>query len=214
MRNIFILFIGLLMTSSVLGQSHPDWIKKSVFYQIYPSSFQDNDGNGIGDIKGILSRLDYIQSLGINAIWLNPVFKSAFQDGGYDVIDFYQVDPRFGTNTDLVELVNQIHKRGMHLVLDLVAGHSSNQSEWFKQSMQADTNLRYSNYYIWAPYKPNDLTAQESSRWVEANAPRGKYYIKNFYDIQPALNFGYAKPNPAHPWEQSVNAPGPQAVKN
>jgi maltose alpha-D-glucosyltransferase/alpha-amylase len=214
MRKVYILLIGLLITTAVIGQSHPTWIKNSIFYQIYPSSFQDNDGNGIGDIKGIQSRLDYIQSLGINAIWLNPVFKSAFQDGGYDVIDFYQVDPRFGTNTDLVELVNQVHKRGMHLVLDLVAGHSSNQSEWFKQSMQADTNLRYSNYYIWAPYKPNDLTEQESSRWVKADAPRGKYYIKNFYDIQPALNFGYAKPNPKHPWEQSVDAPGPQAVRN
>ena len=137
-----------------------------------------------------------------------------FRTGGYDVIDFYQVDSRFGTNTDLVELVNQVHKRGMHIVLDLVAGHSSNQSEWFKQSMLADTNLRYSNYYIWAPDKPSDLTKQEEFRWVKANAPRGKYYIKNFYDIQPALNFGYAKPNPNHPWEQSVNAPGPQAVRN
>ena len=214
MRKISALLIGLLITSTVIGQTHPGWIKKSVFYQIYPSSFQDNDGNGIGDIKGIQSRLDYIQSLGINAIWLNPVFKSAFQDGGYDVIDFYQVDPRFGTNTDLVELVKQVHKRGMHIVLDLVAGHSSNQSEWFKQSMLADTNLRYSNYYIWAPDKPSDLTKQEEFRWVKSNAPRGKYYIKNFYDIQPALNFGYAKPNPNHPWEQSVNAPGPQAVRN
>ncbi len=214
MKRLFILLIGLFSAGSLSAQSHPRWIKQSVFYQIYPSSFQDNDGNGIGDIKGIQSRLDYIQSLGVNSLWLNPVFKSAFQDGGYDVIDFYEVDPRFGTNTTLVELAKQVHQKGMHIVLDLVAGHSSNQSEWFKQSMKADSNLRYSDYYIWAPYKPDDLTQQESTRWVEANAPRGKYYIKNFYDIQPALNFGYAKPNPNHPWEQSVNAPGPQAVKN
>ncbi len=80
--------------------------------------------------------------------------------------------------------------------------------------MLADTNLRYSNYYIWAPYKPGDLTEQESFRWVEANAPRGKFFIKNFYGIQPALNFGYAKPNPKHPWEQSVDSPGPRAVIN
>ncbi|MEP7371856.1 MAG: alpha-amylase family glycosyl hydrolase [Chitinophagaceae bacterium] len=214
MKPLLFFLMGLLLTVSLSAQTHPKWIQQSVFYQIYPSSFQDNDGDGIGDIKGIHSRLNYIQSLGVNAVWLNPVFKSAFQDGGYDVIDFYQVDPRFGTNTTLVELANRVHQKGMHIVLDLVAGHSSNQSEWFKQSMEADSNLRYSNYYIWAPYKPNDLTQQESSRWVEANAPRGKYYIKNFYDIQPALNFGYAKPNPNHPWEQSVDAPGPQAVKN
>ena len=141
------------------------------------------------------------------------MFKSAFQDGGYDVIDFYEVNPRFGSNTVLVDFVKQAHQRGMHVVLDLVAGHFSNQSEWFKQSSQADPNLRYSDYYIWAPTKPADLTAQEATRWVEANAPRGKHYIKNYYDIQPALNFGYATPNPNHPWEQAVDAPGPQAVR-
>lgn len=214
MKSLLTFLIGLVITISVTAQTHANWIKQSVFYQIYPSSFQDNDGNGIGDLKGIQSRLGYVDSLGVNAIWLNPVFKSAFKDGGYDVIDFYQVDPRFGTNTELVELAKDVHKRGMHIVLDLVAGHSSNESEWFKQSMEADSNLRYSNYYIWAPYKPNDLTEQEASHWVEANAPRDKYYIKNFYDIQPALNYGYAHPNPNHPWEQSVDAPGPQAVRN
>ncbi len=161
MKPLFILVVGLFSTGSLSAQTHATWIKQSVFYQIYPSSYQDIDGNGIGDLKGIESRLDYIQSLGINAVWLNPVFKSAFQDGGYDVIGFYQVDPRFGTNTTLVELASQVHQKKMHIVLDLVAGHSSNQSEWFQQSMQADSNLRYSNYYIWAPYKPNDLTKQE-----------------------------------------------------
>ncbi|MEP6683644.1 MAG: alpha-amylase family glycosyl hydrolase [Parafilimonas sp.] len=214
MKAVFIFLLGLFSISFLSAQTHAAWLKQSVFYQIYPSSFQDSDSSGIGDLKGIQSRLDYVQSVGVNAIWLNPVFKSGFMDGGYDVIDFYQVDPRFGTNTTLVNLAKEVHQKGMHIVLDLVAGHSSNQSEWFKQSMEADSNLRYSNYYIWAPYKPNDLSQQESSHWVEANAPRDKYYIKNFYDIQPALNYGYAKPNPNHPWEQPVDAPGPQAVKN
>ncbi len=213
MRKTFTLGLGLLLIGVSIGQKHPDWVKKAIFYQIYPSSFQDNDGDGIGDLKGIQSRLDYIQSLGVNAIWLNPVFKSAFKDGGYDVIDFYQVDPRFGTNSTLVALAREIHRRGMHIVLDLVAGHSSNQSAWFKESMEADTNLQYSNYYIWPNFKPSDLTPQESTRWVETNAPRGKYYVKNFYDVQPALNYGFANPNPNHPWEQSVDAPGPQAVR-
>lgn len=97
------------------ARSGPEWMKTAVFYQVYPSSFQDSDGNGIGDLKGIESRLDYIQSLGVNTLWLNPIFKSAFKDGGYDVIDFYQVDPRFGTNTDLKEFAAELHRRGMHL---------------------------------------------------------------------------------------------------
>ncbi|HEY4197683.1 MAG TPA: alpha-amylase family glycosyl hydrolase [Mucilaginibacter sp.] len=213
MKKTILLLAGLLISVFASAQKHADWIKAAVFYQIYPSSFQDSNGNGIGDLKGIQSRLDYVQSLGINTIWLNPVFKSGFKDGGYDVIDFYQVDPRFGTNTELVQLANEIHRRGMHIVLDLVAGHSSNQSAWFKQSMEADKNQQYSDYYIWANEKPKDLPAQEASHWVEANAPRAKYYIKNYYDIQPALNYGYANPNPNHPWEQSVDAPGPRAVR-
>ncbi|MFL6450897.1 MAG: alpha-amylase family glycosyl hydrolase [Bryobacteraceae bacterium] len=213
MSKSLILLTCLMTCMAASAQKGPDWVKDAVLYQIYPSSFQDSDGNGIGDLKGIQTRLDYVQSLGVNTIWLNPIFKSAFKDGGYDVIDFYQVDPRFGTNTDLVQLAGEVHRRGMHIVLDLVAGHSSNQSEWFKQSMQADTNLQYSDYYIWASNKPADMSQQDASRWVEANAPRAKYYIKNYYDVQPALNYGYAHPDPNHPWEQSVDAPGPRAVR-
>ncbi|MEO6758733.1 MAG: alpha-amylase family glycosyl hydrolase [Saprospiraceae bacterium] len=213
MKKYLTLLPILIACLSASAQRHPDWLKTAVFYQVYPSSFQDSDGDGIGDLQGIQSHLDYIQSLGINTIWLNPVFKSAFQDGGYDVIDFYQVDPRFGTNTGLVALANAVHRRGMHIILDLVAGHTSNQSAWFKQSMEADTNGQYSNYYIWPCFKPGDLSEQDASRFVETDAPRAKYYIKNFYDIQPALNYGYAHPNPDHPWEQSLDAPGPSAVR-
>jgi maltose alpha-D-glucosyltransferase / alpha-amylase len=213
MRRVAVLLCCMMTCLPGFAQKGPDWMKTAVFYQVYPSSFQDSDGNGIGDLKGIQSRLDYIQSLGVNTVWLNPIFKSAFKDGGYDVIDFYQVDPRFGTNTELTDLTKEMHRRGMHLVLDLVAGHSSNESPWFKQSMEADRNLQYSDYYIWPANKPADLSGEESSQWVEANAPRAKYYIKNYYDIQPALNYGYAHPNPNHPWEQPVDAPGPEAVR-
>ena len=101
----------------------PAWLSDALFYQIYPSSYMDTDGNGIGDLPGITSKLDYIKSLGVNALWLNPIFESGWFDGGYDVIDFYKVDPRFGTNTDLVTLVNEAHKRGIKVCLDLVAGH-------------------------------------------------------------------------------------------
>ena len=214
MKKLTIILAGLFIWTASFAQRHnADWLKSSVFYQIYPSSYMDSNGDGKGDIKGVESKLDYIKSVGVNAIWFNPVFKSAFQDGGYDVIDFYQVDPRFGTNTDLIEFVKAAHKTGMHVVMDLVAGHSSDKSEWFIQSKEKDPNLQYSDYYIWASEKPADLTQAEAARWVETNAPRGKYYIKNYYDIQPALNYGYANPNPNRPWEQPVDAPGPQAVR-
>lgn len=104
------------------GNKGPEWLSKAVAYQIYPSSYQDSDGDGIGDIPGITSRLDYIKGLGVNVIWLNPVFVSGWFDGGYDIIDFYKVDPRFGTNTDLVKLIDEAHKRGIRVLLDLVAG--------------------------------------------------------------------------------------------
>lgn len=219
-------FTGL----SAQNPAQPSWLSDAVFYQIYPSSFQDSDGNGIGDLPGITSRLDYIRSIGVTAIWLNPIYVSGWTDGGYDVIDFYRVDPRFGTNTDLVELVQEAHARGMKVVLDLVAGHSSDQSEWFLQSREAP-NLRYSDYYIWPSFKPEDDTpalqpgermdyaalmntnAALLRKFVSTDAPRGPYFIKNFYDTQPALNFGFANPDPDHPWEQAVDAPGPMAMR-
>lgn len=223
-------FACLLAVSGLQAQkpTQPSWLSDAVFYQIYPSSFQDSDGNGIGDIPGIMSRLDYIKSIGVTAIWLNPVYVSGWTDGGYDIIDFYKVDPRFGTNSDLVELVRQAHSRGIKVVMDLVAGHSSDQSEWFLQSREAP-DLRYSDYYIWPSFKPEepapapgaatDYAALMNSsaslirKFVATDAPRGPYYVKNFFDTQPALNFGFANPDPAHPWEQAVDAPGPMAMR-
>ena len=226
-----ILFISILCLLAVIGAraqkpTQPSWLSEAVFYQIYPSSFQDSDGDGYGDLKGIMSRLDYIKSIGVTAIWLNPVYVSGWTDGGYDVIDFYKVDKRFGTNSDLVELIRQAHERGIKVVMDLVAGHSSDQNEWFLQSREAP-DLRYSDYYIWPSFKPEepaqngpmDYAALMNSsaslirKFVATDAPRGPYYIKNFFDTQPALNFGFANPDPEHPWEQAVDAPGPMAMR-
>lgn len=225
-KIIAIIFIALLLQVSAMAQKGPAWLKKAVFYQIYPSSYMDSDGNGIGDLPGITSKLDYIKSVGFNAIWLNPVFVSGWYDGGYDVIDFYKVDLRFGTNTDLVTLVNEAHKRGIRICLDLVAGHTSDKCRWFKESSQADANLRYSDYYIWTnkitekDKEDIELRKKETNtlygargRYVEANAPRAKYYEKNFFECQPALNYGFAHPDPNRPWEQRPDAPGPQAVR-
>lgn len=220
--------LALSLSASAQKPGQPSWLSDAVVYQIYPSSFQDSDGSGIGDLPGIASRLEYVKSLGVTAIWMNPIFVSGWTDGGYDVIDFYKVDPRFGTNTDLVNLVEKAHSLGIKVILDLVAGHSSDQCEWFLQSKEA-ANLRYSDYYIWPSFKPEETKPDQSGpmdyaalmnsnnalirKFVATDAPRGPYYVKNFFDTQPALNFGFANPDPAHPWEQAVDAPGPMAMR-
>jgi glycosidase len=112
----------------------PCWLGTAVFYQIYPQSFNYTNGDGIGDLPGIIHRLDYLCSLGVTAIWLKPIFHSPFGDAGYDISDFYRVAARYGTNNDLVQLCREAHDRGMKVCLDLVAGHSSNQHPWFLKS--------------------------------------------------------------------------------
>lgn len=229
MKKILSAAIAALAFLSANAQApgQPSWLSDAVVYQIYPSSFQDSDGNGIGDLPGITSRLEYIKSVGITTIWMNPIFVSGWTDGGYDIIDFYKVDPRFGTNSDLVALVDKAHSLGMKVVLDLVAGHSSDKCEWFLQSMEGE-DLRYSDYYIWPSFKPEikdtqngpmDYAALMNSnnaivrKFVAIDAPRGPFFIKNFFDTQPALNFGFANPDPEHPWEQAVDAPGPMGMR-
>lgn len=204
----------------------PEWLRDGVIYQVYPSSYKDSDGNGIGDIRGVISELDYIESLGVRAIWFNPLFVSGWIDGGYDVIDFYRVDPRFGTNNDMVELIEKAHAKGIKVMLDLVAGHTSDKHPWFIQSSQ-DTNLQYSDYYIWSDRLPDAKAERDLEtmlkdpnymqntigKWMKSEYPRDKFYMKNFYACQPSLNYGYANPDPSRPWEQGVDAPGPKAVR-
>lgn len=160
----------------------PQWLDTAVFYQIYPASFKDTDSDGIGDLGGIISKLDYIRSVGANAIWMSPVFCSEFRDGGYDVTDFYAVAPRYGTNAQLVELVRKAHDKGMKVCLDLVAGHTSDKHPWFLQSMQAGTDLHYSDYYIWTDSRE---TLPPGSYYVKSDAPRDGNYLKNFSTASP-----------------------------
>jgi maltose alpha-D-glucosyltransferase/alpha-amylase len=169
----------------------------------------DSDGDGIGDLKGITSRLDYIRSCGFNCIWMSPCFASGWEDGGYDIIDYYKVDPRFGTNDDLKTLIDKAHGLGIKVLLDLVAGHTSDKHPWFKESSQAERN-QYSDYYIWSVGKNYK---KPGPKFVNNNYPRDGYYIKNFFECQPALNYGYYNPNPDHHWEQGYDAPGPTAVR-
>lgn len=213
-RNLLVLTALALTLPVMAGNEYrksraPEWLGEAVIYHIYPSTYQDSDGNGIGDLEGIISRLDYIRSIGVNTIWLSPIFCSEFKDGGYDVTDFYAVDPRFGSNDTLARLVRTAHEKGIRVCLDLVAGHTSDKHPWFQESMKGIKESRYADYYIWTPSK--DIKPKRFVTPKEAG--RAGNYLKNFFDCQPALNYGYANPDPNHPWEQSMDAPGPQAVR-
>jgi maltose alpha-D-glucosyltransferase/alpha-amylase len=187
----------------------PEWLSSAVFYQIYPQSFSDSNQDGIGDLPGIVGKLDYIRSLGVNALWLNPVFDSPFGDAGYDVRDFKKVAPRYGTNADLKKLFREAHKRGMKVLLDLVAGHTSIEHPWFEASRQHKPNAR-SDSYVWTP---TVWTNAPDGKWINGPGPRDGNVLTNFFWFQPALNYGYASPHPDRPWEQSPDAPGPAAVR-
>lgn len=186
----------------------PAWLENAVFYQIYPQSFADSNGDGIGDLPGILARLDYIQSLGVTGVWINPCFVSPFQDAGYDVSDYYHVAPRYGTNADLQALCAEAGRRGIRILLDLVPGHTSIEHPWFQASCRHERNP-YSDWFVWTDsvWTPPSPGLQN----VRGYAERHGAYITNFFYFQPALNYGFTAPE--EPWQQPVDAPGPQAVR-
>ncbi len=187
----------------------PAWLEKAIFYQIYPQSFLDANGDGIGDLNGITQKLDYLQSMGFNALWLNPCFVSPFQDAGYDVADYYRIAPRYGTNSDARRLFSEAQKRGIRVCLDLVPGHTSLEHPWFLQSARTQRNA-YSDRYIWVD-GTGGLTEQ-GLNLIRGFAERPVGYVSNYYYSQPALNYGFAHPDPAKPWQLAVNDPGPKAT--
>ena len=126
------------------------WWKEAVVYQIYPRSFMDSNGDGIGDIKGITSRLDYLQQLGISVIWLSPVYQSPNDDNGYDISDYQAIMTEFGTMEDFDEMLTEAHKRGIRILMDLVVNHTSDEHKWFVESRKKEDNP-YHDYYIWRP---------------------------------------------------------------
>lgn len=191
---------------------NPEWLEKAIIYEIYPQSFYDTNGDGIGDLPGVIAKLDYIKSLGANVIWLNPCFESPFGDAGYDVADFYKVAPRYGTNQDLRRLFEEAQKRGIRVVLDLVAGHTSVECEWFKQSAKHERNA-YSDWYIWTNSLFNPETVGARHHFIAGMSERMGGYLPNFFPFQPALNYGFANPDPDVPWQQAVDALGPKAVR-
>ena len=196
-------------TFSAENPPGPQWLQMAVFYQVYPQSYFDSNGDGIGDLPGIIAKLDYIRSVGCNAIWISPIFESPFGDAGYDVADFYQVAPRYGTNDDVKNLCTEAHKRGMHVCLDLVAGHTSILHPWFQQSAARDQPNRYSNWYIWTPADENVPGSQP----MPGERYRSERYLPNFFAFQPALNYGYGRPDRKEPWQLPTSDPACVAVR-
>ena len=165
----------------------PKWLENAVFYNIYPQSFYDSDNNGIGDLNGICEKLDYICDMGYTALWLNPFYESPFNDAGYDVTDFYKVAPRYGTIDDFKNLCSTAHKKGIKICIDLVAGHTSMECEWFQKSALSEKN-EFSNRYIWT----DSWMKGDSVQFIGGYGQRNGQYMKNFFYCQPALNYGFA----------------------
>lgn len=165
-----------------------EWWKKSIVYQIYPMSFKDSDGDGIGDIGGIIEKVDYLKELGVDVIWLTPVYESPMDDNGYDISDYYSINPLFGTMEQFEELLQKLHDRGMKLIMDLVVNHTSDEHEWFKAA-KADKNSRYHDYYIWKDSIITDQQSFFSGLVWEYNEGTHEYYYHLFSRRQPDLNW-------------------------
>ena len=168
------------------------WWKEEVIYQIYPRSFKDSNGNGIGDIQGIISKLDHLVELGVDIIWLSPIYKSPNDDNGYDISDYRAIHPEFGTMDDFNELLEKIHEKGMKLIMDLVVNHSSDEHVWFEESRKSKDNP-YRDYYIWRPGKdggpPNNWPSFFGGSAWEYDELTDEYYLHLFTKKQPDLNW-------------------------
>ncbi|TPF85664.1 alpha-amylase [Bifidobacterium sp. UTCIF-37] len=197
---------------------HPAWLADACFYEVYPQSFNDSNGDGIGDIPGITAKLDYIRDLGCNALWINPCYDSPFKDAGYDVRDYRKVAERYGTNDDLIALFDAAHECNMHVLLDLVPGHTSEEHAWFRASAQPDPADRIvaggadeaagenvSERYIWTDCW---ISGGDGLPFIGGETERDGTYILNFFKCQPALNYGFAHPKQG--WQKP--ALGPDAL--
>jgi oligo-1,6-glucosidase len=195
---LFAIILNACDQNNKTGQSNKvivdrKWWKEATIYQIYPRSFKDTDGDGIGDLKGIISKLDYIKSLGIDAVWLNPVFTSPNKDNGYDISDYENIQPQFGTINDFDSLIRGFHDRGIKVIMDMVLNHCSNEHKWFKEASKS-RNSPYYNYFHWWPAEKGEppyrfsIFDEKGYGW-EFNKPTNSYYLHYFGDFQPDLNW-------------------------
>ena len=170
-----------------------EWWQEKVAYQIYPKSFKDTKGNGIGDIKGIIEKLDYLKELGIDIIWISPCFLSPLADQGYDIADYYKIDPRFGSNEDMEELISEAKKRDMYILLDLVVNHCSDEHEWFQKAV-ANPKGPFAKYFYFEEgvdgHEPNNWRSYfGGSVWEKVEGTENTYYLHLFHKKQPDLNW-------------------------
>jgi maltose alpha-D-glucosyltransferase/alpha-amylase len=187
----------------------PEWVHHAVVYQIYPQTFYDSNGDGIGDLPGIIEKLDYIKSLGADAIWINPFFDSPFNDAGYDIRNYYKIAPRYGTNDDARRLFAEAHKRGMKVLFDYVISYTSIDNPWFVASCEQAPS-RTSNWFIWT----NNVWKQEFGEgWVHGYGRRNGNFLSNFFWSEPALNYGFGTPDPKKPWQLPTNHPDVLALR-
>ena len=167
------------------------WWHKSVVYQIYPKSFNDTTGNGEGDIRGIIEKLDYLKELGVEVIWITPMYKSPQNDNGYDISDYYDIDPNYGTMADFEEMLTEAHKRDLKIVMDIVVNHSSTENEWFKKSEAGDSE--YKDFYIWKDAvdgkEPTNWQSKFGGNAWQYSEKRGQYYLHLFDVTQADLNW-------------------------
>lgn len=187
------------------------WLKNAVFYEIYPQSFNDTNADGVGDFNGITEKLDYIKEMGFTAIWMNPCFDSPFNDAGYDVKDYYKVAPRYGTNEDLKRLFCEAHKRDIHIILDLVPGHTSVECKWFEESKKAERN-EYTDRYVWTDCVWTDVAGVEGvTGSLKGISDRDGCCGVNFFSSQPALNYGFGKVTES--WQSEVHSEAAMATR-
>ena len=187
----------------------PEWVRHAVVYQIYPQTFYDSNGDGIGDLPGIIAKLDYVKSLGVDAIWVNPFFDSPFNDAGYDIRDYYKIAPRYGTNADAKRLFEEAHRRGLRVLFDFVSSYTAIDNPWFLASAEQRPSRTW-NWYIWT----DNVWAQESNpAFVHGFGHRNGNFLSNFFWNGPALNYGYGSSDPKKPWQLPTNHPDVRALR-
>ena len=188
----------------------PDWIRHAVVYEIYPQTFFDSNGDGIGDLPGIIEKLPYLAELGVNALWLNPFYLSPMRDAGYDVSDYRQVHPRYGTLDDAKALFAQARELGLRVLLDFVPGHTSIEHPWFQMSATQNAPRPYRNWYIWTDSAWNNGGPLWAQQMIHGYGNRNGNFLTNFFWSQPALNFGFAQPDA--PWQLPTTHEDVQAL--
>lgn len=197
MRHFFVVIF--FFVNKIISSHHQlpskDWWETAAFYQIYPRSFKDSNGDGIGDLQGIQDGLMYLKNINVNAFWMSPIYKSPMADFGYDISDFYNIQPEYGTMEDFENLVTEAHSLGLKVIMDFVPNHSSDENEWFIKSAQRDPE--YEDFYVWHPGKNESGVVLPPTNWVSVfrfsawtwHDERKEFYFHQFHRKQPDLNY-------------------------